>query len=165
MSAGELHHLRDRVEHVEDKADAAVTDIRGLAKLQREHHKEDAAKFKALTDGLSELGKIVAAQGRAWNEYLGRIELKLDGAMTKASGAHHLGADAHRIASDAASRVSQIENARVEWDAQMAVAVADGEEQRLKERREWRRWVVQLVKAIGGGTILAALTFFVTKCG
>lgn len=161
MSAGELHHLRDRVEHVEDKADAAVTDIRGLAKLQREHHRESLSRFSSLEKMLKALADTQVAQGIAWNGHFGRLETAIETAIKKASGAHHLGADAHRIASEAERRLSQIENEQDEWDAKMAVSKADGDEVAKAFRR---KLIMKIVGGGGGVSVALALITAISQC-
>lgn len=151
MSAGDLHLLEDRIERAEDKADAAIDDIRGLAKLQRRLHRETIER-------LDRIESTLAAQGRALNNYLKAFEAKLDAALVKASGAH-------RLASEADRRVSEVEDA-LTFEASMAMAKADGEELRRENAREWRRYSLRLLKAVGGGTtVLAVLGFLFAKCG
>ena len=151
MSAGELHHLTERVRRAEDQTDAAIDDIRGLAKLMREQHRETTKRLDAV-----ELTQ--AAQGRAMNGHFLRVESTLEAALAKASGAH-------RLATKADQRVSEVEEA-LSFEAAMATAKADGEELRAANVREWRRWSIQALKAVGGGTtVLAVLGFLFTKCG
>ena len=153
MSAGEVHHLElvERLEHVEDRADAAIVDVRGLAKQAREYHAETTRR-------LSNIEKVQAAQGRAMNVHFARLETKLDAALEKASGAR-------RLAAETDKRVSEVEG-DLTFQAAMATAKADGEELRAANVREWRRYSLQALKAVGGGTtVLAVLTFLFTRCG
>ncbi len=151
MSAGDVHRLEGRIERAEDKADAAIDDIRGLVALQRRLHRETMAR-------LDRLEATVAAQGRAMNGYLQEIDTKLETALAKASGAH-------RLAAEADKRVSEVEDT-LTFEASMAMAKADGEEMRAANIREWRKWSIQALKAVGGGTtVLAVLTFLFTRCG
>lgn len=157
MSAGDIHHLEDRIERAEDRADAAIVDVRGLAKLQREFHRETLARLDSLELRLDRIESTLAAQGRALNNYLKSFETKLDAALAKASGAHRLAAETDR-------RVSEIEG-DLSFEASMAVAKSDGEELRRANAREWRRFALQVLKAVGGGTtVIAALTFAFSKC-
>jgi hypothetical protein len=153
MSAGELHHLRDRVEHVEEQTDAAITDIRGLAKLQREHHAENGKRFASIEKLLKALADTQAAQGIAWNGHITRIEIAIGAALSKASGAH-------RIASEAERRVSQIENEQDEWDAKMAVSKADGD----VEARAFRRKLIMKLAGGGGVSVVLALIAAISQC-
>lgn len=153
MSAGELHHLElvERVKRTEEQADGAIDDIRGLAKLMREQHVETSRRLKAVE-------QTQAAQGRAMNGHFVRVESMLETALAKASGAH-------RLATKADARVSEVEEA-LSFEAAMATAKADGEELRAANAREWRRWSIQALKAVGGGTtVLAVLGFLFSKCG
>lgn len=153
MSAGELHHLDlpERVRRTEEQTDAAIDDIRGLAKLIREHHKTNGLRFDSIE-------RTQAAQGRAMNAHFLRVELQLGEALKKASGAH-------RLATAVDKRASEIEE-DLSFQAAMAVAKEDGEEMRRANAREWRKWSIQALKAVGGGTtVLAVLTFLFTRCG
>jgi hypothetical protein len=157
MSAGDVHSLEGRIERAEDRADAAIVDVRGLARLQREFHRETMVRLDNLELRLDRIESTLAAQGRALNNYLKNFETKLDSALAKASGAHRLAAAADR-------RVSEIEG-DLSFEASMAVAKSDGEELRRENAREWRRYSIQVLKAVGGGTtVIAVLTFVLSKC-
>ena len=84
MSAGDVHSLEGRIERAEDRADAAIVDVRGLARLQREFHRETMARLDTLELRLDRIESTLAAQGRALNSYLGAFEAKLQVRVTAA---------------------------------------------------------------------------------